>query len=51
MFLVVMLEGDGQVAQGRRSIRFGHMADVVTLHRFHEALRYAIALWAAHRCG
>lgn len=51
MFLVVMLEGDGQVAQGRRSIRLGHVADVVTLHGLHEALRHAVALWATHRSG
>lgn len=43
-----MLEGDGQVAQGRRAIGLGHMTDAVTLHGLHEALRHAVALRTAH---
>ena len=51
MLLVVMLEGNCQVAQRRFPIRFGHVRHVVTLDRLHEALCHAIALWATHRCG
>ena len=49
MLLVVMLESDGQVAYRRHGIGLGHEGDVIPLHRLHEALRHAIALWAAHR--
>lgn len=43
------LEGDGQIVQGRRWIRLGHLVDVVALHGIHEALLHAIALRVAHR--
>lgn len=51
MFLVVMLEGDGQVAQGGCSVVLGHVADVIALNGLHEALRHAVDLQAAHRGG
>ena len=51
MLLVVMLEGNCQVAQRRFSIRLGHVRNVVTFDRLHEALGHAVALRAAHRGG
>ena len=49
MLFIVVLEGNGQVAKRRLSIRFGHVGDVVAPHRLHEALCRAVALRAAHR--
>jgi len=51
MLLVVMLEGNRQIAQRRFSIRFGHMRNVITLDRLHEALCHTVALGASHRCS
>jgi hypothetical protein len=41
-------KGDCQVAYRRHRIGLGHEGDVIPLHRLHEALRHAVALWAAH---
>lgn len=51
MLLVVMLEGNRQIAQRRFSIRFGHVRHIITLDRLHEALSHAVALRAAYRCS
>lgn len=51
MLLVVMLEGNGQVAQRRFAIRLGHVRHVITFDRLHEALGHAVALRAAHWGG
>lgn len=48
MFLVVMLGGDGQIAQAV-SIGLGRVADIVALQSPHEALRHTVALRATHR--
>ena len=49
MLLVVMFEGNGQVAEHRFSIRLGHVRHVLTFDRLHEALGHAVALRAAYR--
>lgn len=51
MLLVVMLEGNCQVAQRRFSIRFGHVRHVFMFDRLHETLGHPVALRATHRCG
>ncbi len=51
MLLVVMREGNRQIAQRRFSIRFRYMCHIITLDRFHVALCHAVALRAAHRRG
>lgn len=49
MLFVVVLEGNGQIAPRRFSIRLGHVGDVVALHGRHEAPCHAVALRAALR--
>ena len=49
MTLVIMLKRDSQIAYRSSAIQFRHHLDIVSLHRLHEALRYAVALWAPHR--
>ena len=44
MLLVVALEGSCQMMLRRFSIRLGHVSNIVTLDRPHEALGDAIAL-------
>lgn len=51
MLLVVMLEGNRQIAQRRFSIRFRHVRHVITLDCLYEAPCHAIALRAALPCG
>lgn len=51
MLLVLMLEGNCQVAQRRFLIRFGHVRHVLTFDCLHETLGHAVALRATHRCG
>ena len=48
--LVVVLEGDGQVANGCAGIGLRHEVHVVTLHGPDERLCHAIALGTTHWC-
>ncbi len=43
-----MLEGNGQVANGRAGIGLSHEVHLVTLHGLHKALGHSIALRAGH---
>lgn len=49
MLLVVVLEGNRQVAQRGLTVWPRHMGHVITFDGFHEALGYAVALRAAYR--
>jgi len=49
MRLVVVVKRDGQVLQRGSRVRLGHPRDVVSLHRFDEALGHAVALRTSDR--
>jgi hypothetical protein len=49
MRLVVVVKRDGQVLQRRSRVRLGHPRDVVSLHRFDEALGHPVALRTSDR--